>query len=232
MARKPDLLKELGSKILSSHGAISCLFDRLPPLRTNQNFVIQPVRDQLLAGPHMTSEFSQTVGQSSLGTTGDVDGAFKGDNVSVLHGAAHYTNTLVPVNMRACVTVNKKVCNVVDLQSFRNSAVPKTLPRQRKQPKAERKAKPGSDGLTLGDRLHRAMAHRAGMLGRNYEPVDLLKDANESAGATVDAPVISQQMISEILRNRTSRSSFTPFLAKACGVSVVWLSNGRGKMLE
>lgn len=124
----------------------------------------------------------------------------------------------------------------MDLSNYRHAAVPNTARKvqtvKQKPQKRERKALPGTDGKTLGERLQLAMAYRSGVIGRTFEPVDLLDAANRAAGSTKDEPLVSQQMISEILRNRTTRSSLTPYLAEACGVSVLWLSNGRGQMLE
>jgi hypothetical protein len=152
------------------------------------------------------------------------------------HGDAELHKQACPVNRQVCVTSDKKVCNVVDLSNYRNVAVPNTarkiLPAKQKSPKRERKAIPGSDGKTLGERLQIAMAYKSGVTGRSFDPVDLLDEANKAAGASKEEPLVSQQMISEILRKRTTRSSLTPYLAKACGVSVLWLSNGRGPMLE
>lgn len=177
----------------------------------------------------------QSIGELGLTAASSLNSPLQGSGV-LAHGAGDLHKQACPVNRQVCVTLDKKVCNVVDLSNYRHAAVPKTLRRlntaKQKPAIRGRKASPGADGKTLGERLQLAMAHRAGMLGRNYEAVDLLQDANRAAGASMDAPVISQQMISEILRNRTTRSSFTPFLAKACGVSVLWLANGRGQMVE
>jgi hypothetical protein len=224
-------------QISSSHSAIGGPLDHGPPLRINVDTVVQPVGNQLLAGRLPVVQLSNAPHESRLLTAAnDGDCLRESSNVTVLgvfHKHRGYTNGFVSVNRQACVTENKKVCNVVDLEAVRNGAVPhraRNLAPAAKKP--ERRAKPGPDGLTLGERLHRAMAYRSGILDREYEPVDLLREANELVGATEDQPVISQQMISEILRGRTSRSSFTPYLAKACGVSSIWLAIGKGSMIE
>nr|WP_317629792.1 LexA family transcriptional regulator [Pseudomonas entomophila] len=43
---------------------------------------------------------------------------------------------------------------------------------------------------------------------------------------------IDQASISDLERGRSSRSSYNASIAKACGVSALWLENGKGEMLE
>ncbi len=228
---------DIRTQISASHGTIGGPLDHRPPLGIDVDTVVQPVGNKLLTGRLPVVQLPDSPHKSRLLTAAN-DGDCPGQrgNVTVLdvfHKQRGYTNGFVSVNRQVCVTQNKKVCNVVNLEAVRNGVVQnraRSIPSSEKKP--ERKAKPGPDGLTLGERLHRAMAYRSGIIGREYEPVDLLREANDLVGATADQPLISQQMISEILRNRTSRSSFTPYLAKACGVSSLWLAIGKGSMLE
>lgn len=217
--------EEVGTQLLSSDLALGHVLDGGPPLGAKQDLSLHPNGNGLLLDlGFRTKELSNGPGQSSLASSGNGDRAFKGDNVTFLHGREGYTNRFVSVNKPVCVTADKEVCIVLDM------AIAKKKPQPTKA--SERVAVPGPDGRTLGQRLEMAMAHRGGQLGTEYTATDLIRDANRIAGASDESPVISQQMVSAIIRGKVTRSNFTPYLAEACGVRSAWLAQGAGKMVN
>ena len=76
------------------------------------------------------------------------------------------------------------------------------------------------------------MAYKSGRVGGEYRPVDLLKDVNRLSHAPQIDQILTQQMLSAILKNKVTQTSKTPFIAMACGVSAVWLAHGIGKMTD
>lgn len=96
--------------------------------------------------------------------------------------------------------------------------------------KSKRQARPGRDGRTLGDRLALAMAYEAGRRHGEYRQADLVADVNALAKASIDDPILTQQMLSAVMLNKVTRSTLTPLLAAACHVNPLWLSDGVGEM--
>lgn len=213
------------TEINASDQPTSDMLERGPILSREQHLAVDPIRDGLLADGRPIHELCDTVCQGSL-ATGDLDSPSKRSNVRFIHNHAGYTNGFVRVNQPVCVTQDKSACIVLPMRS--------TLPKPAHAPKksAKRVAKPGPDGKTLGQRLAEAMAHESGRRGRVYTQKELMEDVNREAGVQDgDPPFLSQQNLSAIVRGTVSRSSFIPFIAKACHVSAPWLLRGTGSML-
>lgn len=222
--------KNVGTKIPSSDDSIGRSFDSRPPFRVEQNLLSQPVRDVLLASLAAT-ERAQPLSKLRL-PPGDLDRPTKSGNVSFLHDWTKYTNRIVSATTPFVGHGNKDVCKVLPMTTGRSNALRKLV---RPPPKArppKRQAIPGPDGLTLGQRLTIAIAHETGRRGREYRQVDLLADVNRLAGRRKDDPLLTQQMLSAIMRGTVTRSSSTAFLAVACHVNPLWLGEGVGKMSD
>lgn len=215
--------EEVGTQLLASDPAVSYVLDRDTPLGIEVYAAGDPRGNGLLLDGGAIGELTNGLGESRLASS-NLDGALKRDNVRFLHGREGYTNRFVSVNKPVCVTGDKEVCIVLDMAIAKKQLRPSKA--------SERVAVPGPDGRTLGQRLEMAMAHRGGQLGTEYTATDLIRDANRIAGASDDSPVISQQMVSAIIRGKVTRSNFTPYLAEACGVRSAWLAQGAGKMVN
>lgn len=222
--------ENIRTEVTSSDEVVRSGFDSRPPLSVNKNLLIQPVRDVLLAGLAAT-EGAEPLGQLRL-ATGDLNCPTKGGNVSFLHEHAKYTNRIVSATTPFVRQDNKEVCTVLTMTTGRSNALRKPVRQPQKARLPKRQARPGPDGLTLGQRLHMAIAHETGRRGREYRQVDLLEDVNRLAGRRKDEPLLTQQMLSAIMRGTVSRSSSTAFLAAACHVNPLWLGEGVGKMLD
>jgi hypothetical protein len=149
--------------------------------------------------------------------------------VIVLHDHAKYTNRFVYATTLLVSNEHKEVCKVLGMTNSR-AAVTKRSTKAKNQRKEPRKALPGPDGKTLGQRVSEAIAWKSGRMGIEYRAADLLRDVNRM-GST-DAPILTQQMLSAILRNQVTQTSKTPVIAKVCGVNTVWLAQGIGKMTD
>ena len=225
------LLREhIGPEVPASDGEIGCGFNSGPPLSVKQDLLVQPVRDVLLAGLAAT-EGTESLGQLRL-ASGNLNGSTKSGNVSFLHERTKYTNRIVSATTPFVRQENKEVCKVLTMTTGRSNALRKPVRPPQKARSPKRQAIPGPDGLTLGQRLHMAIAHETGRRGREYRQVDLLEDVNRLAGRRKDEPLLTQQMLSAIMRGTVSKSSSTAFLAAACHVNPLWLGEGVGKMSD
>ena len=99
------------------------------------------------------------------------------------------------------------------------------------KPKKERKAYPGVDGKTFGDRIREAMIYRGGQLRCEYRPTDLLREVNALANRNPDNPILSQQLLSALMKSG-NESGLTALIARVCGVDPVWLTLGIGNMVQ
>lgn len=234
---KGRLLEDVGPEVATGHGQINGLLDGRPPLGVDVSPLLQPIGDQLLAGGTLTAVGAHSLSEGGLSAAGHLDGLLQRDDVGlidsgyVLHAAGAYTNQFVSVNKLDCVTQHKRICNVVDLQTVRESRM---MSRARNlevvrtpKPRKKRRAIPGVDGKTLGQRIKEAMDYRSGQLRREYLLVELAREVNELLNAPAGKPILSQQNLSAIIRTSTD-SYFTPFIARVCGVDSVWLAGGIG----
>jgi hypothetical protein len=223
--------KHVGTEIASSDGVVSGELDSRPPFGVEQNAVVQPVGNVLLADL-ATTELPHSLRQGGLGASSDLDRSLEGLNVLLLHRHPKYTNRLVNTTPFV-LHEHKEACTVLPMSS---KNLTKTAARREKKVArpgaAPRKALAGQDGQTLGQRLKQAMAHETGRRHVAYRQVDLLEDVNKLAGRTAENPVMTQQMLSAIMRNTVSRSTLTSLLAAACHVNPLWLSDGIGQMTD
>jgi hypothetical protein len=148
--------------------------------------------------------------------------------VTFLHGPSKYTNPFVSATSLFVLQEHKEVCIVLDMASSKSAALRRPS-KPLKPRKEKRKALPGPDGKRLGDRVLEAMTFKSGRMGAAYTAAQLLRDVNRLG--TPDAPILTQQMLSAIIRNTVTQTSKTPLIAMACGVNPVWMSNGIGKMI-
>lgn len=231
MLRRKNIRTEVAT---GDTGVCNALNDG-PPVRVEQNFLAQPVAHELLTGLQLTTGCSQNgaeaISEGGLGAAGNLDSAPQRGNVVSLHERRNNTNRFVFSTNPFVRQEHKGVCTVLDMTS-RSTALkrPAAAPKAPKPPKKKRKALPGPDGKTLGQRVSEAMAYKSGRLGHEYRAADLLRDV-----AKLSPPgdtILTQQMLSAILRNTVTQTSKTPFIAMACGVNAVWLSHGIGKMTD
>lgn len=221
--------KNIRAQVAPSDCVSGHLLDNRPPIGLQQDSVPQPITDKLLTGLGSTG-LPQASGKLGLVSTGEVDRSPQSNNVTRLHGHPKYTNRFVLATTPFVCHENKEACTVLVMPITAKKpivrppiAAPKTRPKKRQ-------ARPGTDGRTLGDRLAMAMAHETGRRGREYRQADLLADVNHLAQAPEDDPALTQQMLSAIMRNQVTRSSYTAFMAVACHVNPLWLSDGIGNM--
>ena len=221
--------KNIGSEITSSDGVVGSKLNGGPPLRIEQNAIAEPIRDVLLANLP-AAKLPHTGREVALGAPCSLDGALQGSNVLFLHRHPKYTNRLV--NTTPFVLQEHKLDCIVLPMTAKNSRKTTTRQQQAKAERPKRQALPGADGKHLGQRLAEAMAYESGRRHREYRQIDLLDDANKLAGRSAENPLLTQQMLSAIMRGTVSRSTATPFLAVACHVNALWLSEGIGKMFD
>lgn len=222
--------KDIRTKVSSRDLPVSSSLDERPPISVKQKLLPEPVRDGLLCDGGMPG-LSHLGGESGLATSGDRNSALKRSNVTFIHGHAKYTNRFVSATTPFVSQPHKGVCKVLDMAQSRAVALRRPV-KAPKTPKKERRALPGPDGKTLGQRVSEAMAYKSGRIGREYRPVDLLEDVNRLAYSPPAEPFLSQQMLSAILTNKVTKTSKTPFIAMACGVNPGWLVQGVGKMVD
>ena len=85
----------------------------------------------------------------------------------------------------------------------------------------------GPDGRTLGQRLRQAMRHHSPPVSES-ELIASCAEWKDGDGR----PLVSQQLVNQILQDRNSRSAITPLLAEALGVRATWLQFGIGPMTD
>jgi hypothetical protein len=226
MFRRKNIRTEISPRDLP----VSRTLNEGPPIGLEQQLLAHPVRNRLL-GDAGVPESAHLRGESSLAPPSDDDRSLQSRKVTFLHGHPKYTNRFVLSTTPFVSHEHKEVCKVLDMAQSRSVALKRPV-RPAKLPKEKREALPGLDGKTLGQRVSEAMAYKSGRLGYEYRPVDLLADVNRLAHATPNDPFLSQQMLSAILTNKVTKTSKTPFIAMACGVSIGWLVQGVGKMTD
>jgi len=197
-----------------------------PVLRVEQDAGANPVRNRLLLESRPLHDLGKPLGKLGLAAPGSPDGTPERDNVRFLHTHPLYTNGFVRVNEPVCVTPHGPACSVIPMGVTQRKTAPQA------KPSSQRVAIPGPDGKTLGQRVAEAMAYETGRRGVSYEQKDLVDDVNRLVAMEGDGgQFLSQQQASAIMRNKVSRSTFTPYIAKACHVDGVWLARGAGSMI-
>lgn len=208
------------TEVSASDEVVRSGFNSRPPFRINQGFVVEPVRDQLLAGG-VAAEGSHALGELTLATGGD-DGALERRNVVFLHGTQRYTRNLVAVNKVSCLTTNKEACTVLPM------AQPKKKPVEAPEAKAPRKRaqapEVGPDGLTMAQRLFREMTVRDLGQQKLAEMCSQYYSAMNPNGAD---DRVKQQHIFNILRGQES-SFAIPLICAVLELREMWLQFGIG----
>lgn len=218
------------TEVAAGNNGVRNLLDERPPVGAEQHSVLQPVADELLTSGG-SAGLPQASGESGRVTASDLDRASQRSNVSFLHEHAKYTNRFVYATTGFVRQNHKGVCTVLSMTTSRHGrAVKKPAPKPHKARREKRVALPGPDGKRLGDRVSEAMAYKTGRLGETYRPADLLRDVNRLAPN--GEIVLSQQLLSAILRNTVNQTSKTALIARACGVDAIWMAHGIGQMIE
>lgn len=223
--------KNIRTKVAAGDSGVSDLLDNRPPIGFEQNGILQPVADELLAG-FWSSGIAKPGSEGNLIAAGNLNCSLQRSNVALIHEHPKYTNRFVSATTPFVWHGHKEACTVLDMPTTaRKTAArpPIAAPKARSK---KRQAKPGSDGRTLGTRLGMAMAHETGRRRSEYTQADLLADVNRLAQAPEDKPLLSQQMLSAIMVNKVTRSSFSHLMAAACHVNPLWLSDGIGNMTD
>lgn len=223
--------KDIRPKLLARDAVVSHVLKRRPPNRLKEGPVVEPIRNELLLDAGALQEGRESLRQGGLAAS-DLNSETKRGDVTFLHTHHLYTSRLVEVNQPTCMTADKSPCTVLKMPNVKKKKAsrPATEKRKRSKPLVT-----GHDGKTVGKRLAEAMEEKTKATGREYGEMDLVADCNAVVGRSrTDPPVVSQQMINQILRGEVdgARSSFVSVLAEAMTVRAVWLQHGWGKMKE
>lgn len=231
--------KKVGAKITPSDSTIRGELDRSPPLGANDDSLLGPVRDELLAcsagagigGAH-------TLGQNVLGAAqgdralessnlliGGVDLSLGGDrfgSVISFHAAKHSTRYLVRKHKLSCLTAVEGGRTVLQMTQPVRKPKPAPAPKARKKRSTEQEV--GADGFTLAQRLFRLMDERG------VTQTQLARMCSQYYAAFVkDAPddKVKQQHIFNIIQGQSS-SWALPLIAAVFEVNEMWLQFGIG----
>lgn len=197
-----------------------------PPLGIEQNGVIDPVRDRLLAHRGMPG-LPEASGNGGL-AAGDLYETKKRSNlrgsVSFIHEHRKYTRILVRVNKDDCLTVDKAPCNVVSMPTTKRKIHPARETKVKRVKMLDR----GPDGLTFPQRLSSLMAERG--IGQT----ELAKRCSQLYSSFFpDAPddKVKQQHIFNATGSQSS-SEFLPLMAVVLDVNELWLQFGVGPKIR
>jgi hypothetical protein len=220
--------EDIRSKMTSRDLLVSDRLESRPIVGLEKDLVLEPVGDVLLFD-RPVHRLRKSLGKGRLATARNLDRAQqRGDvssNLRFIHEHKLYTNQFVLVKQPVCVTDNKQACTVLQMPTTQRKGAARA-------PSNQRIAIPGPDGKTLGQRVNEAMAFEAGRRRASYAQKDLIEDVNRLVVVEGEAEVLfSQAMASAIMNNKVTRSSFTPYIAKACHVDAVWLARGTGQMI-
>lgn len=222
--------ENVNSQMSASNFAVSGPLDSRPVDGIEQSLVLQPFGDRLLADGGAIQELPEPLCESGLGTPSFQDGALESSdssgvnsNIRFIHNHRRYTTRVVDVNNLGRVPDDNSGCIVLKMTA-KKQKLPMPSVKQRR-PKVE----PGVDGLTLGDRIKKCMDARSRAIGHKYTQNDLVADASRIVGQDPERnPVITQQALSKIIKNKTDASKGTIAFAKVFGVESMWLQYGVG----
>ena len=227
-ARNVSCAEYVRSQIGAGHLPFRDVLEGWPVFGLDQNLPQQPFGDCLLPERGSVQKLTKPLRQSDLATS-DFDRSLQGGNVRFIHTHPKYTTKVVSVNNLGRVPGNKPACIVLKMPAKQKKSVPSSSART----KRIRDAAIGPDGRTFGDRLNACMAMRARQLGlgdKGYKQADLIDDAMRAIGRDPerDEPLISQQGLSLILKNKVSESPSSVAFAMVFGVEPAWLQYGIG----
>lgn len=207
------------TKVATCDLPIGDRLNRRPVFGVEQDAVLEPVGDSLLLETRPAHDLGETLGETRLAATGNVDRAPERSNVRFLHDRRIYTSFLVGRNKEVCLTNNKGPCTVLQMPATQRKER-KSLPAKR----VKRAAVVGPDGLTFGQRLQKLMNDKdvgqtalARMCSENYRAL--------VPGAPDD--VVQQQHIFNIIKGQDSAWCM-PLIATVLDVRDLWLQLGIG----
>jgi hypothetical protein len=223
--------ENIGAQISASDHTPSDMLESRPVLRFDQDFLTHPFGDSLLPQGGTLEELREPLGQGGL-ATGNHNGALQGSNVRFIHDHPRYTTPVVRVNNPGRVTGHNGGCTVLPMSPRRSNtaAAPAKAPGKIRV----RQADLGPDGKTLGERVRACMIVRARQLGvdpAKYTQEELIAEASRVTGRNLqagDKPIMTQQALSLILKNKVSESHASIAFAMVFGVEPAWLQYGIG----
>lgn len=219
--------KYVRPQITAGDSAIGGTLDSGPPFGTNGRTVLEPIRDELLAG-FVLPALPESGREAGLGAPSSSNGPLQNgsplpDNrVVFLHGRRKdSTRNLVGVNKTSCLAKDKGACTVVRMSVARKKPQPAPA-----RPKRKRMAEPvkGPDGLTMSQRLFQLMAEK--QVGQT----ELARMCSQYYTAFVpgaDPDIVKQQHIFNIIQGQ-SNSWVVPLIAAVFEVNEMWLQLGIG----
>lgn len=223
--------KDVRAKIFPGDLSTGRLFDRVPPFRIKPHAPRKPVRDGLLLNGRPIEDPAQALRELRLAPD-HADRPFEGldvgriGNIRFIHEHQLYKPACDYVNKPPRMTADKGACIVLTMALPKPKAMDQVAKRRpRKTPMQH-----GTDGRTANDRFREA--YRA--WGGNQ--MDLVRACNQLVGKAADAepPYLSQQIIDQLLRDKTdaARSIFLDVAAEVFGVRAVWLRTGAGEKAD
>ena len=206
------------------NGISSDVLNGCPVLGFDQSLVEQPLGDGLLAESGPLQEVRYAAGESGLAAS-NLNCPFEGGNVRFIHNHPRYTTTVVQVNNRRRSEVHKQGCIVLTMPATKRkttTSAPIPAPKHKVIPR-------DANGRTLGDRMEIARIAKGMSLGREYTQKELLADASRIAGrGPSDKPLMTQQALSKIFKNKSFETVHIAALAFALAVPPLWLAYGMG----
>lgn len=217
--------KNIRTEIAASDAVISRELNSRPPVGVDQDFVGQPVRDQLLLdGGTWSAELPESGGELGLASHFR-DCSFQGGNVVFLHRWSRlYTRNLVHVNKSACFTADKGSCTVLIMPTAKKKPHKTSLQREATKRKAEPMV--GPDGFTMGQRVLQLMDEQD-----NMSQTELAKACSRLLDTFIpgEPDRVKQQHIFNIVQLGQDSSWVVALIAKVFEVDATWLQFGFGK---
>jgi hypothetical protein len=215
------MTENIRPEISSGDVVVGSELDCRPPVGVDEDFIGQPVRDELLPNScARPAVLTNSVSQLCL-ATGLLDGTLQSGNVVLLHNPS-VTRNLVRVNKNACLTPDKGSCTVLDMPTIK-----KKSPRARVvSAKPSRRVEPlvGPDGFTMSQRVVQLMNEH----GMSQTELARACSGYYAALMPTEPERVKQQHIFNIVQGQDS-SWVVPLIAAVFDVSVLWLQFGFGK---
>lgn len=206
------------------------VLNRRPPLRLEEDLVLQPIGNGLLFEGGAVEKFGNPLGEQGLAPR-DLDGAAQRSDVRLVSGKVRgihtsrlYKCTCDSVNKYTGVTGNKVTCKVLYMPVSKRKA----LPDRAKEARKPKKPFPvGPDHKTANQRLRECLAQHPTIRTER----DLVLACNQLAGRAEGEPdYVKQQAINNFLRDVDSLagSQHVAVIAEALGIRAFWLQTGIG----
>jgi hypothetical protein len=221
---KLTVLAHIRSQLRAGDLSGSHVSEARPILGLDQGLLAEPFGYRLLRDRWSIQELSKAFGERGL-ATGDLNRPFERGNVRFIHKHPKYTTKVVHVNNPSRSKAHNPGCIVLYMPVAKRRAPPsaaaatpriKTIPRD-------------ASGYTLGDRMEVARRAKGMSQGHDYTQKDLLADASRIAGrGPNDKPIMTQQALSKIFKNKSFETAHIAALALALSVPPLWLAYGIG----